>query len=330
MSTIAFIRAAAGFAAGAVVGGGLTAITTNRMHSPPESLPPAPVTVDQTISHPLSVEQQRGLNAASLKYGFPLGPSSNVLIRQGYVAGYDRRLRHPAWTAEHLTKERLAVNNANRKKSRFAEDIDIPDLFRAKEEYYRESGYDRGHMVPAADVKTSQPAMNETFLLSNIAPQVAEKFNRHYWAYLEEWCRKLTTNFADVYVFTVPVYRPKKDSDGKWRVTHEVIGGSYGVAVPTHFAKVVLTSKPSSSSDPNIPEISTGAFILPNDRIADETPLSNFSVDVKEVERLTGLQFFNENIRTSSKGICETVNCGQIKNSGKRTIKVVDAPEGQA
>lgn len=82
MSTIAFIRAAAGFAAGAVVGGGLTAITTNRMHSPPESLPPAPVTVDQTISHPLSVEQQRSLNAASLKYGFPrmMTPSLRYVI----------------------------------------------------------------------------------------------------------------------------------------------------------------------------------------------------------------------------------------------------------
>lgn len=40
-------------------------------------------------------------------------------------------------------------------------------------------------MVPAADAKQSQQAMSETFLLSNIAPQVGEGFNRHYWAYLE-------------------------------------------------------------------------------------------------------------------------------------------------
>lgn len=33
--------------------------------------------------------------------------------------------------------------------------------------------------VPAADAKVSQEAMDETFLLSNIAPQVGVGFNRH-------------------------------------------------------------------------------------------------------------------------------------------------------
>lgn len=81
------------------------------------------------------------------------------------------------------------------------------------------SGYDRGHMVPAADAKISQNAMDETFFLSNVAPQVGDGFNRHCksisrdvliglltdhvdWAYLEDFCRRLTTNFEDVYVFT--------------------------------------------------------------------------------------------------------------------------------
>jgi hypothetical protein len=41
------------------------------------------------------------------------------------------------------------------------------------------SGYDRGHMVPAADAKISQGAMDETFFLSNVAPQVGDGFNRH-------------------------------------------------------------------------------------------------------------------------------------------------------
>lgn len=38
------------------------------------------------------------------------------------------------------------------------------------------------------------------------------------WAYLEDWCRRLTKSFADVYVFTIPLYLPQKDSDGKSRV----------------------------------------------------------------------------------------------------------------
>ena len=82
--------------------------------------------------------------------------------------------------------------------------------------------------------------MNETFLLSNIAPQVGDGFNRHCtlepvvsrpvlfdlsadWAYLEDWCRKLTNSFDDVYVFTVPLYLPRQDSDGKWRVVRMLL-----------------------------------------------------------------------------------------------------------
>ena len=41
------------------------------------------------------------------------------------------------------------------------------------------------------------------------------------WAYLEDWCRRLANSFADVYVFTVPLYLPKLDSDGKWRVVSD-------------------------------------------------------------------------------------------------------------
>ena len=150
--------------------------------------------------------------------------------------------------------------------------------------------------------------MNETFLLTNIAPQVGADFNRHYWAYVEDWCRRLTGSYQDVFIFTIPLYLPKLHPDGKWRVvsecyhfqrgiyypfdvayanvmnvpnylkTHEVIGSPPNVAVPTHFAKVVLTTRPSSPSTPDVPEISTGAFVLPNAAISDETPFESFVV----------------------------------------------------
>lgn len=120
------------------------------------------------------------------------------------------------------------------------------------------------------------------------------------WAYLEDWCRRLTGSFQDVYIFTVPLYVPKQENDGKWRVvssftcffyqhvtnvamfqTHEVIGSPPNIAVPTHFAKVVLTSKPASPTTPDAAEISTGAFILPNAAITDHAPLKSFSVPGK-------------------------------------------------
>lgn len=38
------------------------------------------------------------------------------------------------------------------------------------------------------------------------------------WAYLEAFCRDLTRRFDDVYVFTVPLFLPKRHADGKFRV----------------------------------------------------------------------------------------------------------------
>ncbi|KAK7023868.1 endonuclease [Favolaschia claudopus] len=250
-----------------------------------------------------------------LKYGNP-GPIADALARKAYVAGYDRRLRHPSWTAEHLTAASLrpppSDGPADRGKSTFREDEDLPIPFRARLQDYFKSGYDRGHMVPAADTKASQDAMDETFLLSNIAPQVGDGFNRHYWAYLEDWCRRLTGTFADVYVFTIPLYLPRMGTDGKWRVTYEVIGSPPNVAVPTHFAKVVLASKPSSPSTPDTLELSAGAFVLPNAAIPDATPMESFSMPIEAVEHAAGLQLLSKAIKAAAKPICATTKCELI------------------
>ncbi|GJE86802.1 DNA/RNA non-specific endonuclease [Phanerochaete sordida] len=341
---------AACFAVGAIVGGGVaTALSRSNAPQRPVAVPvPTSESVRQPIVqvHPTGMPQlsQPGtlVKAESqlLKYGHP-GPISDLLVRKAYVAAYDRRLRHPAWTAEHLTLASLgksplearpsAEETGDRSKSQFVEDESVPAMFRAKLADYFRSGYDRGHMVPAADAKISQEAMDETFLLTNIAPQVGAGFNRHYWAYLEDWCRRLTGNFADVYVFTVPLYLPKLDGDGKWRVHYEVIGKPPSIAVPTHFAKVVLTTRPSSPSTPNVPEISTGAFVLPNAEIPDQAPLENFVVPIEAVERAAGLTFFSEEIKARSKHICKTTKCEVIvrrfDDAQKNARKAIAAPK---
>jgi len=194
MPTSTLLRATL-FALGAAAGGGAVAVLNASKKKEAVALPPG--------------DQATSVVGPVLKYGNP-GPISDQLARQAYVASYDRRLRHPAWTAEHLTLASLGksplepapVNGdtGDRGKSTFQEDEGLPVRFRAKLQDYFRSGYDRGHMVPAADAKRSQEAMNETFLLSNIAPQVGSGFNRHYWAYLEDWCRRLTSSFSDVYV----------------------------------------------------------------------------------------------------------------------------------
>ncbi|GAA5915178.1 ribonuclease [Sporobolomyces salmoneus] len=262
--------------------------------------------------------------------GSTIGPVSDILVRTGYTAAYDRRNRIPAWTAEHLTKDSLKSGGGDRNESRFTEDEDVPKMFRAGLLDYFKSGYDRGHMasrscdIPAygtADCKSSQTAMSETFLLSNIAPQVGEGFNRHYWAYTEAFCRNLTKDFDDVYVFTVPLFLPKKDlRDGKWKVSYEMIAPQNGppsIAVPTHFAKVILASRPPrvsslslvpSSATSNQKEWVQGAFVLPNEPIPDYTKLENFIVPVESVERSAGLNLLPEEMK-GVKELCKTIKC---------------------
>ncbi|KIY66255.1 hypothetical protein CYLTODRAFT_444806 [Cylindrobasidium torrendii FP15055 ss-10] len=306
---------AAVFAAGAVVGSGVTALVNRKTAKPIALDSPLPI-VSIGANGETSISATPVLPPV-LKYGNP-GPIADPIVRRAYVAAYDRRLRHPAWTAEHLNLAHLgksmlepsdSTESGDRTKSQFMEDDSIPPQFRAKLSDYFRSGYDRGHMVPAADAKLSQEAMNETFYLSNMAPQVGEGFNRHYWAYLEDWCRRLTGSFADVYVFTVPLYLPQKGPDGKWRVTHEVIGNPPNVAVPTHFAKVVLTTKPSSPARPDILDLALGAFVLPNAPIPDNTPLSQFVMPVDAVERAAGLTLFSDAVKSASKHICQSTKC---------------------
>lgn len=88
-----------------------------------------------------------------------------------------------------------------------------------------------------------------------------------------------------------------------------MIGNPPNVAVPTHFAKVILTSRPESPRTPHIPEISTGAFVLPNASIPDDTPLQSFVVPVEAVEKAAGLQLFADDVKKASRHVCQTATC---------------------
>ncbi|KAI6117608.1 hypothetical protein EDD16DRAFT_1693013 [Pisolithus croceorrhizus] len=225
-----------------------------------------------------------------LKYGHP-GPVPDLLVRKAYTAAYDRRHRHPAWTAEHLTLASLGKSallpspdgseNGDRSKSIFTEDETLPVPFRAKLQDYFRSGYDRGHMY-ATTRKHSQEAMNETFLLSNIAPQVGDGFNRHYWAYVEDWCRTLT----------------------------KVIGSPPNVSVPTHFAKVVLGFEAVFAQDAELCWKSRqGRSYCRILLIPDEAPFESFVAPVEAVERAAGLTLFSDAVKNASKHICQTTKC---------------------
>ncbi|KAI8821809.1 uncharacterized protein EV422DRAFT_527077 [Fimicolochytrium jonesii] len=291
---------------------GTRAPATPNVRPPPASEGPVshvPVSSPPTLGVPAHMTAAKEI----MKYGFP-GPVSDLLYRTAYVGSYNRSLRNPNWVAEHLTARSVAANpgvaglleaaldeeKPDRQKSAFREDQQIPRLFRAHLKDFVGSGFDRGHLVPAADVVESQDAMDETFLLTNISPQVGKGFNRNYWFYFEHFVRTLTKDFDDVYVITGPLYLPKLEDDGKHYVKYEMIGNPPNVAVPTHFYKVVLGVKGKTEA--------MATFVLPNTEIGD-VPLQEFVLPLDAVERAAGVVFFPEVNRLAYKPLCGVIKC---------------------
>ena len=199
------------------------------------------------------------------------------------------------------------MQGGDRRHSTFAEDESIPEKFRAKLKDYFRSGYDRGHQVPAADAKWSQTAMDSTFALSNMCPQGGDGFNRDYWAHFEDFCRRLTSFYPSVRIVTGPLYLPKRDPDGKWRVSYEVVGHPPNVAVPTHFYKIIFAEDGKANG-----KVSLGAFVLPNAVIPNDKPLQDFEVPVEALERASGLEFGTLLPPARRKKLCQEVSCSII------------------
>lgn len=205
--------------------------------------------------------------------------SSFCIDREGYCLSYDACHRNPHWIYEHLTAENMA-GDADRLQSDFKEDDHIPKHLRATPIDYRGQGFDRGHLAPAANHRSTQSAMADTFYMTNICPQ-SPQLNRGYWSKLEKHVRNLTETNQAVYVVTGPLYLPKTETDGKRYVKYQVIGRN-DVAVPTHFFKVITVEDWQGNRN-------TQAYILPNDVIAANTDLQTFKTKPEKVEKLAGL-----------------------------------------
>lgn len=202
-----------------------------------------------------------------------------VIQRKSYVLSYDGRTRNANWVYEELTPASLE-GHASRKNCEFMQDPKIAPEFSASRQDYRGSGFDQGHLCPAADAPSSQAAMQETFYLSNISPQYPS-FNRKIWLKLEKHVRDLVLASDVVYVITGPLFLPHRKKDGKRYVQYQVIGDN-NVAVPNHFFKVLKVK--------NGKRIETQAYIIPNQAKAQDESLEHFAVTLEKVERAAGFK----------------------------------------
>lgn len=204
-----------------------------------------------------------------LEYGLP-DTQGALLCRTGFALAHDETKKAPLWVAQRMTPERL-VNRVSRR-DRFAPDPELPKGKRAELDDYRNSGYDRGHMAPAADMRWSAQAMEESFYLSNMAPQVGPGMNRGIWSDIESTIRKWVASRGELFIYTGPIYDT---------LTPSRIGPNQ-VAVPTHFYKVVF--------DPV--RVDTIAFVVPNAPQPNRR-IEEFITSVRDIETRTGLNFLS-------------------------------------
>jgi len=204
------------------------------------------------------------------RYFIPTTKNGTVIHHKHYSLSYDESAEQAEWVAYYLTKSSLQAENVPRAK-RFNVDPLIKTKSAAHGDYIR-SGFDRGHLVPAADMAFSTTAMKETFYMSNISPQLRQ-FNGAVWRELEESVRDWAYKFKGIYVVSGPIFGNSNETIGKARVR-----------VPEAFFKVLLDLESSPKK--------AVAFRLDN-KVSYE-PLTSYMITIDDLENETGFNFFSD------------------------------------
>ncbi|BCY27495.1 DNA/RNA non-specific endonuclease [Flavobacterium okayamense] len=197
----------------------------------------------------------------------PTNTTNAVYTHNTYTLSYAEEFEQAEWVAYYLDKE--DIKYINYKRPLFEVDDEVI-TGSAHWRNFKNSGYNKGHLLPAGDRRASYEEFEETFLTSNISPQ-KYKFNSGIWNRLEQKVRYWAGKYDGLYVVTAGVL----SSD------LETIGYE-DVAVPKYFYKVLLTNDRTRMI----------GFLVPHKD--SNKPLYEFVVSVDSIEKITGLDFFPE------------------------------------
>lgn len=208
----------------------------------------------------------------------PASTTGEVVHHTYYVLSYDEDHEQAEWVAYELTRDRLNENWSERPNS-FRPDPDVRTESATPRDYSG-SGYDKGHLCPAADMAFNDAAIDETFLMSNMSPQV-RAFNGGIWRELEENTRDWARKYKYLYVATGPV------------LTETPLGqiGFSKVTVPAAYYKVLYAPEPHKAI----------AFIIPNEMSTNS--VMDYACPIDKAEALTGLDFFPALLKGSDEGL---------------------------
>ena len=209
------------------------------------------------------------LSAQEFNYLPATVENHQILSYTQFTISYNEDHEQPDWVAYELTDD-----EASAKRDRcncFIKDESVTTGSATKKDY-SSTGFDRGHLSPAADNNLSEEANRESFLMSNMSPQLPS-FNRGIWAELESWVRDQAEYNSTIYVVTGPVFINNLGSIGKNNVT-----------IPGSFYKILLRFDGKKGK--------SIAFLLPH--IGATGEIADYIVPVNAIEALTGLDFFPE------------------------------------
>lgn len=193
-----------------------------------------------------------------------------LLQKRFFSLSFNPVTKNPEWVAYHLKKDQL-TSRENYGRPLFLSDPDITTGSNSNEDFTG-SGFERGHLVPAADMSFDSIAFVETFLLSSIVPQ-RRGCNQGIWKELEKQTRSWVYRYRDVYIISGPVFNQEGDIP--------VIKKS-GIAIPSHFYKIIFVYNDTLQA--------MSAYLVPNE--LSEKPLATYRVSVDTIEKLTNIDFF--------------------------------------
>jgi endonuclease G len=188
-----------------------------------------------------------------------------VVQRTAYTFAYNEQHEQANWVAYILTKSQLG--DGVERSNRFLEDPLVITKTATNADYAK-SGYDRGHLAPAADMSWSLQVMQESFYYSNMSPQLPG-FNRGIWKKLEEKVRDWALLYDSLYIVTGPVLEAGLPTIGPNKVS-----------VPKYYYKALIAPTQQKGI----------AFLLPNAK--SEVSLFNFSLSIDALEAKLGRDFF--------------------------------------
>ncbi|KQC31920.1 endonuclease [Nonlabens sp. YIK11] len=196
-------------------------------------------------------------------------PVSNnqIVHHKSYSLSYNEQHEQAEWTVHVLRPSDIKDVDYERP---YFEIDDMVSTGAASWRNYKNSGYDRGHLVPAGDRRGSYEDYEETFLTSNISPQ-RHDFNSGIWNRLEQKVRYYAQRNDAIYVVTGSILEDGLESIG-----------SENVSVPEQFYKIIYkqqNGKPSML-----------AFLVPHQETSRS--IYDFVVPVDSIEQITGTDFF--------------------------------------